>query len=834
MEVNENIWGEPLAYFTYFNARTGATDLDDPDFTNYPPFTYSNINDSWTDPSGTTYPYTIRAGIAAQKFEPNYNYPDYSIAYVGMQNSDLPQCNIVCIGQAPNTPSGTIEYKECFKSDPDSVLPIAFISNRAYRSYRAVSTYTQASREFRNPMAGSNQKRFYAPYTSDNPEQWNQRNISYDMAYWRSFGIRSIIGSIYIKYVDAALNETTGLPTNYNYQPVTLKYYKEQTAEWKEAHPIAAAFMRAIPRSNVDGTYSVMNLSDSFMPDLTVGIKINKEIVTSFTGDIPCISPAQMIAGENNGQMFLPIFGLPTAATSGEGGVIGQIGSTPSGGGMNTGVYPMFIGANCGEIHHGIGTSTYLRSCWITADGTGDLEWIMRGAAAYGLFFTDGSPLDYPIIYGAGNDLYRWVHPDMCLGTVEEGGVTRGNYTRGTKNPTNRNFDWKDSTENDFDPSHPPGLPNEYSTITEFNDISDVATLTRRYALTKTDVETLGHELWQISYDIINSIQNDEWNKYSAEILDTFLTNNPIDCIVSLEKYPMTIPKQAGPVTLKLGKAATSITCNITTATTQTYYFNPVPIQPCYGNSFLDYEPYTHFELYVPFCGTVDLNPRDILGRNLSVNLVVDFTTGTCVAYVLSDSLVIETINGKLSLSIPVTGVDSTTIASQITNGILNTRNARYQHEFSTLSKFATPAGILSNISNVFGSANTILQSETEARKAEYELTHQQAAPHIIGSASPVGSWAIDFRCRLLIYYPTGDVIDNSKATMKFDNEKFQAYAETIGFACAEPGTPATYRGLLQATSPRLENMTTNNGTRIATADELQMIQEALASGIIV
>lgn len=845
MEVNENFWGTAEALFEGYNSRTGALTLEDPDFENYPPFVYNKMV---SDISGlTSYEqYALRGAFVklgeTNPFILDKPYPDYSVAYVGMQNPDLPQLNISCLGQNQEAESGDYSnLQEVYKSDPDAVKPIAFITDRYLRTLTGSTGYTALDGLWYNFYYSttqgtySNGKYVYSPHSRDGYPANSTRNVSVDLGYWRSVGLKSFFGVIYVRYVDAALNETTGLPTKSDYAEVTLHWYKSQTTEWKEAHPIAGAYMRTYRRSTIAGAYTTMNgssaFSNCFAPDLSQGIKANPQYWSALPeDDANIITPACCIKDGNNNAF--PIFGGFQQTT---GTIILQVGTNASGGLTST-TMPCFVGYNMGELHQGIGTVANRRSCWLTTPGTGDLEWIMRGAAAYGVFFTDGDANDsgYSLLFSENYDPFRWVDDKMCLGTVEDGGVTRGNYTRGTKNPTNRNFDWKTTNDNDYDPAHPPGLPNEYSTSTVFNDISDVATLTRRYALTKTDVETLGHELWQISYDLINNIQNDEWNKYTAEILDTFLTNNPIDCIVSLEKYPMTIPKQAGPVTLKLGKAATSITCNITTATTQTYYFNPVPIQPCYGNSFLDYEPYTHFELYVPFCGTVDLNPRDILGRNLSVNLVVDFTTGTCVAYVLSDSLVIETINGKLSLSIPVTGIDSTTIASQITNGILNTRNARYQHEFTTLSKFATPRGLLSNVGDVFGSASAVLTSETEARAAEYELTHQQAAPHIIGSASPVGSWAIDFRCRLLIYYPTGDVIDNSKATFKFNSEPYQRYAETIGFACAEPGTPGTYRGLLQATSPRLENMATNNGTRIATADELQMIQEALASGIIV
>lgn len=836
--INTDIWGQPLAYFTMFNERTGASDLTDPDFEDYPPFTYNEINTSWSDPSGTTFPYTIRAGIAKGDFITKNKYPDYSIAYVGIYESSLPQNDIVCIGQAPTTPAGSLDYSECFISQPDSILPLMFISNRAYRFYRgAASTYTIANRNFNNPLVAqtsANLRKYYAPNTSDGTT-YPTRNICYDMAYWRLIGIRSVIGVIYVKYVDAALNSSTGLPTNYDYQPVSLKWYKEQTNDWKEAHPITAAFMRLIIRSNTDGTYSAPARSDSCMPDLTLNIIPNKNVVTGLDDyDTPCISPAQMIAGETNSQMHLPIFGSPNACISAEGGVLNQIGSTPSGGGMNTGHYPLYVGYHSGELHHGTGTTTNQRSTWITADGTGDLEWIMRGAAAYGLFFTDGTPTEYPDIFAAGNDVYRWVNENMCLGVVDENGYTHGDYTRGMSNPTAPNFTWLDTTQSPYDPKKPKIPTNDYSSATVFNNIGDLATLTRRYVLNKTAVEHLGRELWQITADMIDDGGGGiDYTNLNDKILDTFLTNNPIDCIVSLQRYPLEVPKSASPVKIKLGKAETNVSAYLMEKAAYFYLFQGKPIAPKFADSFLDYEPYTKMELYVPFCGTIQLNPADIIDRDLNVQLVVDFTTGTATGFVMSDDLVIETVNGNIAIDIPVTGIQSATVASQLNNAIANKSNANRQSMQANWGQISIAGAVRA----VYDTPSTIINAQIadiNEKAADYELSHQNAPVHIIGSASAVGAWAIDLNCRLIIYYPTGDII-RSAAVPEWNNTQLAMYGKTTGFACCiESAIADMGTGLVVGTAPDLSGMTTNTSGYAATASELDMIRAAIAEGVIV
>ncbi|MBO4523537.1 MAG: hypothetical protein J5723_02540 [Ruminococcus sp.] len=837
--INTDIWGQPLAYFTMFNERTGAADLTDPDFTDYPPFTYNEINTDWSDPSGTTYPYTIRAGIAKGDFIPTKKYPDYSIAYVGIYESSLPQNDIVCIGQAPNTPSGSLDYSECFISQPDSILPLMFISNRAYRYYRgALSTYTATNRSFANPLVSStsaNLKKYFAPNTRDDASSAPLRNMSYDMAYWRLIGIRSVIGVIYVKYVNAELNSSTGLPSTYNYQPVSLKWYKEQTTEWKTAHPLTAAFLRLIPRSNIDGTYSVMNRSDSCMPDLTLNIIPNKSVIPNLDNyDIPCISPAQMIAGETNAQMHLPIFGSPNACISSEGGVLNQIGSTPSGGGMNTGHYPLYVGYHSGELHHGTGTSTNQRETWITTDGTGDLEWIMRGAAAYGLFFTDGTPTEYPDIFAAGNDVYRWVNENMCLGVVDENGYTHGDYTRGMANPTAPNFTWSDTSKSPYDPKKPKIPTNDYSSATVFNNIGDLATLTRRYVLNSTAVEHLGRELWQITADMIDDGGGGvDFSELNEKILDTFLTNNPIDCIVSLQRYPMEVPKSASPVKIKLGKAETNVSAYLMEKAAYFYLFQGKPIAPKFADSFLDYEPYTKMELYVPFCGTIQLNPADIIDRDLNVQLVVDFTTGTATGFVMSDDLVIETVNGNIAIDIPVTGIQSATVASQLNNAIANKSNANKQAMQATLGNVSV-GGLIRAVKDPMNMIFQAQQADIAEQRADYELQHQNAPVHIIGSASAVGAWAIDLNCRLIIYYPTGDII-RSAAVPDWNNTQLAMYGKTTGFACCiESSIENMGTGLVVGTAPDLRGMVTDTQGYAATASELDMIKAAIAEGVIV
>lgn len=806
MQPDINIWGEPEYAYTGFNQRGGTSNIDDPDFTDFPPISLC----TYTDVS--SYKQLLYQWINGGKLSLDDEI-DKSICYVGMYSSDLPQLNIVGLyNDIKNTLADPL-----YKTDNTQIQSFIFTGVTNYNEFADYLDWS-SSQLYTDTYITTDYRlrRYKGGILGSAPNISPQRNANCNgfLNVFQSFGIKCFILEINVKYKTGT--DISSVITS----TCTLKEYIEQPTTWKAEHPIVTAYCRPFWRSNKNGTYSYVKPSGYFcelMPVFTLPYKSNANDITD---NISYHTNVCRTTATRTG--YFPIYGAirQELETSASAQAV-----------QDQGRAALLIGANRGTLNSI--TSGGSKSYWLELDGTNDdnIEYLRRGAAAYGMFFCD----DIGGLAASGGDVLRWIDNNMCLGTIDDQGLTNGDYTHGIDNVTQRQFTWKTTTDSDYDPTKPPPSKNTYSNITTFNDISNIATLTRRYALSTSAVEALGSALWQISSDIINNIQNDEWNKYTAELMDTFLTTNPIDCIVSLEKYPLTIPEKSGPVNVKLGKVETSVSADITAATTHTYYFEPVKINPVYWNSFLDYEPYTHFELYIPFCGTVTLSPRDILGRTLSVNLIVDFTTGTCVAYVLSDQLVIETVNGKISISIPVTGIDSTTIASQITNGILNTRNARYTHQFTSLSKIASPGGIIGNIYNLWGSAQSILTTETSAKAAEYDLTHQDAPPHIIGSASPVGSWAIDFQCRLLIYYPTGDVIDNSKQypNARFNDTILQHYLNTVGVATVEPGVIGSYRGLLIGTKINLDGMTTANG-RPATAEELQMIAEAIETGIII
>lgn len=807
MQPSEN-WKGLLVAYHGLNVRTGASAVSDSDFTDYPAFTELNNGQEMGENTNMFWLYDTEV------FPLNSLIDDWSICYTAVNNNELSLSNIGVFTMDIDNPTYTTD-----NNDHNGIM---FYNSNGY-----MRIANNVPPQYGTPQLRDDY-RFYCPPYSNSRYVWTPNatgtrssqgylnfyggcNVEGYAAPYKTFGIKSLFLEIRVYPYNIS-----GSPL-----PVTdysLKEYMALSDQAREDNPISYAYARVHRRGNINGTYTALGN----------GYDINAAITVPFSGN----GHSNIGAYFNNvyyrvgdDLLFLPLFGN----ASGKRSVVRY--------NKDDNTADIFYGYDRIDNRVLYSDSTTERQYVFTMAGTEEnAEYLRQSCACYGLFFcddintSDNKNLESPELE-ANNG--RWLQNDMYLGIIEDNGYTEGRYTRGIENGLQSQFNWKDSTESTYNPDVPPVPENHYSSSTTFNSIGNLATLTRRYALSGGAVTNLGKNLWKISDDIAVSDPLDPYAKYDAQILNTFLTSNPIDCIISLRRYPLTLPYGSS-TTIKLGKVDTLVSCYEMDEPCHTYEFRGIPIMPNFGNSFLDYAPYTEFELYVPFCGTTKLNPADILGRTLNVKLVVDFDTGTCTGYIMSNNLVIETINGSIAIDIPVTGTDSTTVQAQLSHGIITAESAKTQ-ERMTYGKTLWPTGIVSAALNPFGTANTFAQNEANVNKAQYDVEHTVAPSHVIGSASPVSKWAIDLNCRLIIYYPTGKCIELINGVPQFESNELNMFGAHVGFATLdEVSHYDTYTGLVVGANPKLGQMQTQNGTRYATADELNMIRQAIEQGIII
>lgn len=418
-------------------------------------------------------------------------------------------------------------------------------------------------------------------------------------------------------------------------------------------------------------------------------------------------------------------------------------------------------------------------------------DWVLRTVASYGVFFTDRTSYAASAAYASAN---------MRLGTIDSNGFCHGDYTSGSDNRDQPQYNWESTNESTYNPDAP--LPPEYDMTDHFN-IPSIANFNNYYVLNYNQVKDLVHEV----YSALSLVPAD--TSLSDYSIETFLTNSPIDGIIKILRYPMwAVPNDGVSQAISIG-AYTSGTIsaprylNSESGSIITFKFEKSKrFNELYDGSFLDREPYTTAELYIPFCGNVPISVADYIGHVIQVKLLIDYKTGSCVAYILRDSTPLQSITGQIGVDIPVTGISAATVDAQLFHANMTKKKQSNNAVWGTFSGIAriggSVVGLLSGNSFASGQAistasssgsiiGNIKNQTMDWENANYDLHHVQPDFKDISTGSPTCGAMGEYCCRLTIYRPI--------ISPDYDAD---VYARTVGFACLINGQVKDFHGLTQ------------------------------------
>lgn len=141
---------------------------------------------------------------------------------------------------------------------------------------------------------------------------------------------------------------------------------------------------------------------------------------------------------------------------------------------------------------------------------------------------------------------------------------------------------------------------------------------------------------------------------------------DPMDCILGLSIVPVSVPN---------GELKEVSVGNISTGISMTVAASQYAIVDCgtlnvneFWGAYLDYDPYTKAEIYLPYIGIHSISVDDIMGKSVHVVYHIDILSGACTAFVKCGGSVLYEFIGQCSSSIPVTGNDWTNVI----NGVLS------------------------------------------------------------------------------------------------------------------------------------------------------------------
>lgn len=160
------------------------------------------------------------------------------------------------------------------------------------------------------------------------------------------------------------------------------------------------------------------------------------------------------------------------------------------------------------------------------------------------------------------------------------------------------------------------------------------------YVPSSQELGQMAAYLWSGAFDVTQVIK---------------LFSNPMDSILGLSAVPVDLVGTPEQIYLG-GVALTGITMpKYTGRTSVKVDFGTATIDKRWG-SYLDYEPYTEFSIYLPFIGIKPLKADDIMGKTISLMYNIDILSGGCVAYLRpAGGSVLYEWSGQCALQIPVT-----------------------------------------------------------------------------------------------------------------------------------------------------------------------------------
>lgn len=439
----------------------------------------------------------------------------------------------------------------------------------------------------------------------------------------------------------------------------------------------------------------------------------------------------------------------------------------------------------------------------------GMVEDILKTVACFGLYFSTTT-----------DDLGNLTNQNTYIGLLDEDGVGRGRYLQGadTVNAPQAQSGFKDMHDIPYD--YKAVDNTHYQNDTQFYDATLANGFTRFWVLDAAGVSAVLNQM----YSIMSEADPDEpIERYSQKV---FLTNNPIDCIISLKKFPLdNVPSLSGAYFVNFGAKATNILAYPLAKACGVYSFtfssvSDTSLYPHFDNSFLDYEPYTKCELVIPFCGSVDIPCCYLYDYGgIEVKLVIDFISGACTAYVLANGITITSVSGNCAIDLPVSGIQSATLDSQI----FSAAQAKKQNFTKTRAGLvasaltATAGAVTGNplmiVAGAAGVLATALSGNETRKSLDYELQHLQTPYKEVSSASGQIAQTYDMRCKMIVTRP--------KLLTGFTES---AYAETVGYSCLYTGEVENFHGLTVG-SIELAGVP-------CTAEEKAYIESMFASGV--
>lgn len=317
---------------------------------------------------------------------------------------------------------------------------------------------------------------------------------------------------------------------------------------------------------------------------------------------------------------------------------------------------------------------------------------------------------------------------------------------------------------------------------------------------TQAEMKSLANYLWTGTFDLTNFKK---------------LFTDPMECVLAVGIIPITPTRESSKREIVFGGSSHS-GVNAYPVTEQFYIVDMGTLHITgMSQGALDYSPYAKASIYLPYCGTYALDVDEIMDSDISLEYHIDVYTGACVAYLTIDghlnsdgknvNAIMYQFTGNVLASIPITGNDH----SQFIQSMLFMGAAAA----ATVATSGAGAGAAAGAGADLG-AETAATGFNKALAGSAVNTVMSMKPNVQHSGN---------------LSTTPGMLGGQKPfiTMTWSNLcRPEDENKLVGMPLHKSGTLSDFSGFTIVSACHMDNI-------LCTDAELQMIEQALAKGVI-
>ena len=314
----------------------------------------------------------------------------------------------------------------------------------------------------------------------------------------------------------------------------------------------------------------------------------------------------------------------------------------------------------------------------------------------------------------------------------------------------------------------------------------------------------LGHDLFGNGFVNYFQVTAGNLTDISTAISNETEKLDLINNVISLKSYvvPTTAFLSAGSTVsapIKLNGVTVLESAPKIVAHSMKFHIGDYTINGRYGNlsnpHFLDKNPYTIIELYIPFCGIVTL-PDKCMYNTISVDLLSDLFSGGCIGVVKCNGAVVAEKTGMIGFDIPLSATNTAELSHALLNNVMASTN---------IGANVIASGATGNISGMISGTTKGIDNIVSV----YHTANQNYT-NIIGSSGGKSDFAMPPQCYIKICTKIVNYPDN--------------YTHNVGKPCYKNKKLSDCKGFTMC-----ENVDINVS---ATDTEKRMIKQLLETGV--